>query len=215
MVTGMSQTDPTFKELVLADVKSAIVQNKPDYDYVLANTAWQNVAEGTSLLTMYGRDIVEPPNFVNYLKDKLSDVILSGSGVLVGSDLDILIKDLNSSLKWGKEAYRTTAFSSMETHAGGSLRASVAVLLVRKLNSPAGDQLHCFVYKSIYDITAKSNAHWHNGRNHLDKAKGWAIYKAMHDFQTQCDQLLEHLTNDSQNVEIRKTAAPTELINYL
>jgi hypothetical protein len=56
------------------------------------------------------------------------------------------------------------------------------------------------MYKAIYDITAKITHVWHNSKNHLEKAKNWAIYKALMDFKKDKDNLLLNINRGNGNL---------------
>lgn len=100
------------------------------------------------------------------------------------------------------------AFSSMETTLGGRLRASVSVVLARKNGTTIGSG----IYKAIYDITANSNAVWHNTLGHLEKAKGWAIHQAMSDFRKNRDLLMINWRTPNMDSTITATLTNEELL---
>lgn len=98
----------------------------------------------------------------------------------------------------------------METILGGSLRATVAIVLARKASATDIEVASCIqtkhfylfnnlfmiiicIDKAMYYITANNDARWHNALGHLERCKGWAIHKAILDFQANSDKLLVFL----------------------
>jgi hypothetical protein len=189
----------TFKDLVIQEADKSLRARLPDYNWFVQNTNWSGVAQASNALTVYGRDKVLLSNYKNYLDNKLSNVILSGRSITSNSDYNATINDMISSITYAQEIYKLVAFSSMDTSPGGALRASVAIVLARKYDA---SHLGSVVYKAIYDVTAK-NAHvWHNQLGHLQKAQGWAIYKALSDFKKNADHLLSYMYVDGTNTSI-------------
>jgi len=202
-----------FKDKVLASVVSELSTNKADHDWLLGRVTWENVRGSESLLSVYGADVIEPQNFGGYLKEKLHNAVLTGPGVITQSDLQLAIDDLVNSMKYAAESYRIQSFSSMETHCGGILRATVAVVLAKKgpATKSGTPTYGCVVYKAVYDLIANTNAHWWDDKQCLTKSKGWATYKAMKDFQANCDRLLAHL-KDSGVATIATYSTTNELL---
>ncbi len=200
----------TFKDIVLKEADDRLATNKEAYDWVQQNTTWKNVKCSDSLLTVFGVDSIPVVDLKNYLEDKLSDVVVRGPSVLSESDVPKTIEDLLSSMKYSKECIKLIAFTSMETSAGGRLRATVAVVLSRKL--PQQADVSCVVYKAIYDVSAIDNAVWHNSLGHLGKSKGWAIYKALTDFKANATELVAHM-KDTRLAEIRTHTTQQQLLD--
>lgn len=184
----------TFGELVAQETSRSLAKQLPDYNWVQENTNWPGVELISNSLTVYGRDTLQLANFSNYLKEKLADAVLRGASVISQSDFNESINDMLGSLKYSAEVFRLVAFSSMEITAGGKLRASVAIVLARKIETDPS-YVGSVVYKAIYDIKAQNDHYWNNSRGHLQRIKGWAIYKALTDFNDNSSYLLSGIYN--------------------
>jgi len=196
-----------FKDKVLKDVDQQLGVLRDDYLWIKDNTCWPNVACSDSLLAVYGADLVPLADYGKYLQEKLKDAVLEG---LTYSDVNAAIQDVLSSIKYAAESHRIITFSSMETHGGGRLRATVAIVLVRKANP---NTLASVVYKAIYDITAKDDCYWRNSKNHLEKSKGWAQHKALEDFRKNHEKLLIHLRDPGIDSVISTHSSVDQVLN--
>jgi len=183
---------------------------KPDYDFIMNFTNWPGVQELNNMLSVYGVDTLDLKNFKHYLETKLSDLLLRGENVITHSSVPVYLDDICKSLEICNEVWRVIAVSSMSTTAGGSLRASVAIVLARR----KGQDVANVIYKATYDIKAKDTHIWHNGVDHLEKSKNWleksknwALHKALIDFSRNSDMLLAYLREDwSASISHKQTS---------
>jgi len=201
LIAPLSIAEEKFKDIVLAEADKKLKIYEGDYNWLVANSNWDVVSTRDTSLKLYGVDMVLPDNYGSYLREILGDSVLKGAGVISTSNVESSIEEILVAVKYASEVVRVMAFTSIETHLGGSFRATVAIVLARK-NKEAnkGTAIGSVVYKATYDITVKDNAYPHHpalGLEHaerwLEKAKGWATYKALTDFQTNADKLLMFL----------------------
>jgi len=182
--------------VILADVESQLTKHRDDYQWMVDNTAWHNVEFASTHLQAFGADLVHFDKLQAYIEQKLSDAVLTGPNVITSGSVKVQAEDIVGSLRFAASTYRMFPVTSMEVNIpGGILRSTVAIVVAKK---GASGGVGTVVYRAKYDIKAKNNAVWHNRLDHIEKAKGWAIYKAFEDFKRNCDTLLLHINNTAQ-----------------
>jgi len=201
-----------FKDEVLYNLEQQVQAHQEDYNWINQNTTWKNVALSKSTLSVYGRDNIVLANVGNYVRGKLSDVELTGPGILKQSEgrVESFVNTVESSLRYAAQSCKMTTFASMETSLGGRFRTTVVIIVARKLGE---DEVSLAVYKAVYDIIANSNAYWHDRTEHLQRSSGWAIHLALEDFRVNCDALLMYLSDPNQNATIMKTMTRQQIMD--
>jgi hypothetical protein len=132
----LTQRQGIFEERVLAEVNTRSEIVKKDYEWLKNNTNWQGVSEITNQLTAYGADTIVLSDARNYLETKLRNVVHSSSNsVLCNSSLRESVNDFTTSLEYSQDVYRLYPYSSMDLTPGGSLRASVAIILAIRIGT--------------------------------------------------------------------------------